>query len=530
MNDGALRNFLIDSGLVSRSQLASLEAEEGVSLSVLLVKRGILSDDEMRRALASALGIAFVTLEVDDISPDALELIPEPLARTRSAVAYRSQGDSVQVALLDLNDLEALDFLKNRFRVVPRLTTRESMKRALLFYQKLLKRKFGDQIARDVQAIVEPAPGASEELLHYSAERLPVVYVLDALVRHALAQKASHIHLEPRDEGLLIRYRLSGVLHDAMQLPRHAALPVLMRFKLLAGMSLKSTQPQEGRFRITNETENFALSVSTIASTQGERMVVRITPDSSRGFTLESLGFHGEALEEVHDALLKRKGLIAVSGPPGSGKTTLLYTLLDLLHGPHASISTIEHSREVRLPYAEQTIVDPEIGLTASAALRAALKLDPDVVMVGEVVDRDSAALVSSAAARTLVLAGYDNDSLLESCDLRVRIFRARRLCAKVKLEKHKLSRAESNLLEEAGVDFTKVLSALKAEGIVGKETQWRDMEFLRAEPCKECEGGYKGFVGLQEVGEGLNLAEDGVFKAARGLTSIDELIGLMSE
>lgn len=551
MQDGVLRDFLLDAGLISRSQLESaLLQAHGKSLADVLIEQGYLSEDEVRRAAAHALGVPFVVLSNDDISPDALELIPEALSRTRHMLAYRAAGEVVQVALLDVRDAEALSFLRPRMQVVMRLTDRESLRRGLLLYQKVLKKKFGDAIARDVQAVVEPAPGASQELLLYSAERLPVVYVTDTLMRHALSQRATHMHLEPREGGLLVRYRIGGALYDAMQLPRHASMPVLLRLKLLSKMDLKSTVPQEGRFKVQNEGESYVVRSSTLAAQSGERMVLRLSleREGHRAFTLESLGVHGESLEALHAALLARKGMILVCGANGTGKTTLLYTLLDLLHSAHLSIATIEETIGMRLPFAAQTRIDQSVGLSAAVALRAALRLDPDVVMIDGVRDKDVASVALSAAKRgVLVLAALDAQDAqageemlrllvgenISGLSLTVAVRLVKKLCPHC-AEEYKLSRSESHMLEPHA-DFGTVLAALKEEQLVDKQIAWKEVHFARAEGCKQCMGGYKGVVGLQEVVRQeeprrpiLSLVEDGIFKAANKQTSIDQIVELL--
>ncbi|MEK7612714.1 MAG: ATPase, T2SS/T4P/T4SS family [Patescibacteria group bacterium] len=572
--EGQLLNFLIDSGLISRSQLDALYAgEDDRPLATILVERGLLSEDEVRRATATALGIPFIILSHDDIDPEALELIPEPLARNRNVIAYRTQDDAVQVALLDMQDLQAVEFLRPRMRVTPRLTNRDSLRRGLLLYQKQLKKKFGLAIARDVQAIVEPAPGASEELLRYSAERLPVVYVTDSLVRHALHQKASHVHLEWGEEGLTVRYRIAGVMHDAMLLPRHAAHPVLLRLKLLAGLILKSTEPQEGRFKLKIDDDVYSVRASTLPTITGEKIVLRIMSEQSRarGFTLESLGFHGMQLEYVHAALLKHKGLVLVAGPAGSGKTTTLYTLLDLLHNPHLSISTIEDSIEMRLPYAAQTAINPAIGLTPSMALRAALRLDPDVVVISELRDADTALLALQAAnSGKLILAGINAGTaalavetlaalaprklIAPSLLLVIAGRLVKKMCGTYR-SSYKISRAESNLLEPYA-DFGRVLAALKDEKVIDKQLPWKEVLFESAEGCKECVGGYQGMLGIHEVmpvsaaiarlieegepveavdeqarsEEVLTLVADGIFKAALHQTSLEEIVRVVAQ
>ncbi|MDZ4225881.1 MAG: ATPase, T2SS/T4P/T4SS family, partial [Patescibacteria group bacterium] len=392
VSDAGLKDFLLGAGAVPRRTLEELEqaaTERQEPLAELLVAGGYLSRDELRRAHAHLLGVPFVVLTHDTIEGDALFLIPEPLARERSMVAYRTKAGEVEVALLDLADLEHIDFLRTEknLKVLPRLTTAESIKHALLVYQKKLKEQFG-VLARG---------GA---------------HAAEALVRHALLSRASSVHLDFKTAGLLVRYRIKGLLQEAMTLPREA-VELMARFKEWAGLSPTLHVPQEGAFKLEHDRgSSVRVRVHSSPAHSGERLVLNLLPTHTgrSGFTLESLGLHGESLEQAYKLLHMPHGLIVVAGGAQSGKTTLHYTLLDLLNAHHRSVITIEDEVELVLPHATQLKVRPEVGLNTAATLRAALKQDPDVVMVSSVRDRDTAELVLSAASRgMLVLVGVED-------------------------------------------------------------------------------------------------------------------------
>jgi type II secretory ATPase GspE/PulE/Tfp pilus assembly ATPase PilB-like protein len=304
-------------------------------------------------------------------------------------------------------------------------------------------------------------------------------------------------------------------------------------------------------------------------------MTLHITPENSgrRGFTLESLGLHGNALEEMHRVLKAREGLVLVAGPVNSGVTTTLYTLLDLLSERQALVATVEEHIEYALPHAMQTVVRPELGLGTEAALRAVLKHDPNIVMIGNIANDQTAALAAHTASRgILVLAGIEASSAagavrqMRDFDVPAEVLASvlrgsisvrapKRLCAK-NHEEYKLARVDSIPLEQSsfdgrdGADFGRTLAALKEEGVIGKEMQWKDLLFSRASACPECDGGYRGRIGLQEVlpmaayikelirqdidkpaldraarEEGmLSVVEDGLLKAAQGFTTVEEV------
>lgn len=531
MSGESLGAFLVESGALSRRALDEAlytANEQQEPLEDRLVVGGYLTRDEIRRAHAHLLGVPFIEIPHESIQEEALYLIPEPLSRGRSMVAFRRTEHEVEVALLDLDDLEHLDFLytDHKLKVLPRLTSSESLKRALIHYQKKLKVQFS--------ALAKGGAHAAE-----------------ALLRHALLSRASSVHLDFKTVGLLVRYRIHGLLEDAMTLPKEA-LELVARLKDMAQLSPTLHVPQEGAFKVDiGHGDTVRVRAHTMPAQMGERMVLHLHPSSEtrKGFTLESLGLHGEALESVHKLLTAKSGLVLVAGADGSGKSTLLYTLLDALHTHGRHLVTVEEEVEYTLPHATQIRTRPEVGLGTAATLRAALKQDPDIIMVSHVRDHDTAQLVVSAASRgILVLTGTETEGSEEAV-ARLAQFGAPRttidrwlqgvvvttvvgkVCPECK-ETYKLSRAESTPFE-GRANFGTVLAALKEEGSVHPDMQWKELNFARAGGgCSSCQGGYIGSVGLQEVvvrGETpFNLIEDGLFKAAQGITSIEEVFRLL--
>lgn len=467
-----------------------------------------MSDDERRHALAHEMGVPFVKLDPFAITVEALVLIPEPVAREHNAVAYNLGERGVEVALLDLNDLEHLDFLRSKHRVLPRLTTRESLVKGLIRYQQHLRDRYGRHL-----------------------ESAEADNVLDTLLRHALASQATDVHLQNDETGLLIRYRINGVLRNAMTLPAAAGRTTIQALRELADLPT-GTLPKEARVRVELDGEPVSVRVATLPIAGGEKVTLHITRDKARrGYTLESLGLHGEPLECVHRMLLKRRGVISVVGLPQSGKSTLAYTMLDMLNAPEISVATVEQSVAHALPRVAQAEARPELGLGMATTLRATLKQDPDVVMIDAVEDEETAALAMAAGKRgALVIAVADTPSRLPHADMVIVAATIPKLCTKHTPEQTKLTRTEQDKLEAMGADFAKVLAALKEEGRVPKNQAWKDLLFTRPAGCSECTEGYQGIIGIQEVIEHtpqLNLIEDALFKAAQGLTSVEEVLRL---
>jgi len=404
------------------------------------------------------------------------------------------------------------------------------------------------------------------------AEGVPAVRIVDTLLRHANAQGASDIHIEPLEETVLIRYRIDGILHDAMELPKHAAAAITARIKVLANMRLDEHRlPQDGRFSAENGGEKISFRVSVLPTYYGEKIVMRLLRDSISGFTLESIGFHGAALENMHGAMKKTTGLVLACGPTGAGKSTTLYTLLDIVNTPDVNISTIEDPIEYQMNRVNQTQVRPEIGFTFANGLRSLVRQDPDIVMVGEIRDKETASLaVNAALTGHLVLSTLHTNTAAGAIprllDMGIepfllvstlRVIIGQRLVRKLTAdkEKYELSRDEQAQLEHI-VDPGIVLRALKEEKAVPKDATWKNVPFFRPKGGVESASGYSGRMGIHEVlsvtssikelmmknatadelqkqahDEGmLTLSEDGVFKAAQGTTTIEEVMRVITE
>src|SRR3989344_30558 len=299
-----LKSFLADAGLVSQKDFESAEAEakqSGQPLGDVLKARNAIGEDELRRTYAYILGTPFVPLAGTDIKSETLSLIPEPVARRNNIISYSHRGEELEVAMLDTDALAAIDFIKKKthLKVLPRLTDVASIKGALKRYQQGRKDNLGGVIGRETAALektaAELAAGDGKEAdLKEVAEGVPAVRIVDTLIRHANAQNASDIHIEPLEGTLLIRYRIDGILHDAMELPKHAAAAITARIKILANMRLDEHRlPQDGRFGAERGGEKISFRVSALPTYYGEKIVMRLLRDSISGFTLESIGFHG---------------------------------------------------------------------------------------------------------------------------------------------------------------------------------------------------------------------------------------------
>ncbi len=581
IKDDQLKRFVIDSGLLPRKDLDSAEKkakEQDVPLATVLMNEGSVSEDDLRRIESYVLGIPFISLKDKKVDFDVLSLVPEPVARNHNIIAFKKHDDALEVAMLDTADLPAIDFIKKKvgLKILPRLTDTESMKSVLRQYQKTLKDEFGDIIVKETDALKlvaeESGEEKSEEDLKKMAEDLPVVRIVDTLLRHAIIQNASDIHIEPAEKEIVVRYRIDGILHDAMTLPRHAGSTIVARIKVLSNLKLDEKRlPQDGRFKMEMEGQKVSFRVSVLPVYYGEKIVMRLLRESRSGFSLEGMGFHGSALERVHEATKATTGIILVTGPTGSGKTTTLYTILDLLNTPEVNVSTIEDPIEYQMPRVNQTQVKPEIGFTFAAGLRSLMRQDPDVIMVGEIRDEETASLAinaaltghlvlatvhtNSAAATVARLIDMGSESFLLVSTLKVVI--GQRLVRRLADSKEQYTLTEEEYKDlSKHVDFDRILDALKAEKVIDPKATWRTLPFYRPKGATEGDDGYKGRVGIHEVlpvssvikemimknatadeieaqakKDGmLTMLEDGITKAARGLTSIEEVLRVISE
>ena len=577
-----LKAFLLDTGLLSQEQIqkAQEKAEKtNQKIEDVLISDGLVSQQELIKLEAYILGIPFVSLEKEIVPPEVLKIIPEPIARSHNIVAFRKKGNTLEVAMLDPEDLRTIEFIKKtaNLKILPRLTNPESIKSVLNQYQETLEVEFGEIIKKEVGEIKtvreegrEPAE-EKEELIKV-AEELPIIRIVDTLLKHAILQRASDIHIEPTEKEVLVRYRIDGILRDAMTLPKITAQGIVARIKVLSNLKLDEHRlPQDGRFKIETEDYKYSVRVSILPVFDGEKIVMRLLSETAKAYGLEELGLRSKALDDVQINLRKPVGMILVTGPTGSGKTTTLYSMMEILNEPGINISTVEDPIEYRMPRVNQTQVSPKIGLTFANGLRSLLRQDPDIIMVGEIRDSETTSLaINAALTGHLVLSTLHTNSAAGAIprllDMKAKPFLisstlnlvlAQRLVRKICSEKEKYYLKDEELKEIAKYcDLDRILKILKEEKIISPKTTWKKILFFRPKPTKESPDGYKGRIGIFEVlpvtetikelifkqatsdqiqeqaqKEGMTtMIEDGFIKAAQGVTSIEEILRVIME
>ncbi len=578
VDSNQLKNFLEDSEFIIKDELdkAFEEAQKRkVYLGNLLLEKKLISNIDLKKMHAYILGIPFVDLEKKEIPKKTLQIISELVAKKNNVIVFKKDGNALRVAMLNPNDIKIIDYLKKKtgFEIIPCLTTENSLNQALKQYKKSLQAEFGEIINEDVD------DKSDQKELKKIAEDLPIIKIVDTLLEHAILQSASDIHIEPDEKEVRARYRIDGILHDAMTLPKQVMFGIVARIKVLSNLKLDEHRiPQDGRFKIEIDEKRISFRVSILPVFAGEKIVMRVLDDSAKGLSLENLGLENEAKKRVKRAIDQPNGIFLVTGPTGSGKTTTLYTILGMLNTPKVNISTIEDPIEYQISRINQTQVKSKVGMTFATGLRALLRQDPDVIMVGEIRDKETMKIslnaamtghlvlstlhTNSAAAAIPRMSDMDAESFLIASTINTVVAQrlVRKICPEC-IEEYKLTKNEIDELKDR-IDFDYVLSSLKKnnENLSKEISQAKTIEelkFFRGKGCKACNNeGYKGRVGIYEVleisegvkklisqnaisseiekkavEEGMNtMIVDGFAKIFTGKTSLEEVLRVTKE
>lgn len=584
IENSQLRDFISDSEMVEKEVLeASFKEAQSKEkkLGEVLLEKKLIDEIKLRKLYAYILGVPFVDLVKEIIDQDILQIIPEPIAKKYKIISFERKGKELKVAMLNPEDIQTIDFIRKKsgLKIITCLTSEESMENVLRQYEKSLKAEFGDIISKNS---AEAGEDGEVEDLEEIAQKLPIIKIVDTLIKHAILQSASDIHIEPDEKEVRVRYRIDGILHPAMTLPLQIQQGIIARIKVLSNLKLDEHRvPQDGRFKIEKEGLKISFRVSILPIFNGEKVVMRLLDESSKGLTLEKMGVTGKGLEIIHRHIKKPNGMILVTGPTGSGKTTTLYTIMDILNTPEVNISTVEDPVEYRMPRINQTQIYPKVGLTFAAGLRALLRQDPDIIMVGEIRDKETMEMaIHSAMTGHLVLSTLHTNSaagtlprlidmgaepflLASTINVIIAQRLVRKLCPDCRKE-YKLNSDDVKNLED-NYDMERVFTVIANGGNIKEKpaanskgkSKWNNVKFYKAEGCEQCnKEGYKGRMGIYEVLEVdddmkkmisqkasseeiekvakekgmLMMVEDGFSKAAQGLTSVEEILRVTRE
>ena len=397
----SLTEKLLKKAGITDQQLAELRTQgdkDKKPLQDLAVKNNLINEKDLTKLYADEIEVPLIELNARDIKREVLKLLPERIARQYHAVVFDVDNNETKlVAMEDPDDIQALNFLQkqlgNNIRVY--ITTASLLQAALDHYRE------NGQIGTELTKVISSEDEGEEEEASEEdvAEDSPIAQTVNLIIEYAVNAGASDIHIEPREEFVLVRYRIDGVLREVNKLPRKMVGALVSRIKILSNLKIDEHRaPQDGRFKVEVGGGLYAIRVSTLPIVDGEKVVMRILNESSKAASFEGLGFWGAAMDTLKHAIVQPHGMILVTGPTGSGKSTTLFSVLSMLNTPGVNISTVEDPVEYRIPGVNQTQVNPIAGMTFTNGLRALLRQDPNIIMVGEIRDGETAELAVQAA------------------------------------------------------------------------------------------------------------------------------------
>jgi type IV pilus assembly protein PilB len=585
ISDDTIERLLTGAGKATPEQLAELKKSTEHThrpMQYMAVQNKLISELELTKLFADYAHIPFVQIDPRDIPSEVLNKIPERIAVQYRAVLFKIDEDgTMHLAMDDPDDVQAVDFIQKEIGENTKIyiATRDNILACIENYRGDVDKQLDEVI--DIQ---REDDGSEQQVTDADiSEDSPVAQTINLLLEYAIRSSASDIHIEPRESFVQIRYRIDGVLNEVNRLPRNVLGSLISRIKILANLKIDERRvPQDGRFKIKVAGKQYALRVSTLPVADGEKVVMRILDESNEAVSLESLGYWGRSLEVLNDALTEPNGVILITGPTGSGKSTSLFSVLNLLNTPNVNISTIEDPVEYKIPGVNQTQTNVKAGMTFASGLRAMLRQDPNIIMVGEIRDSETADLgIQAALTGHLVFSTLHTNNaattLPRLLDMGIEPFliastiRAvvgqrlvRRLCM-VCREQHTATPEEVEAIRSTfhlgdnAFGILHQLDVMAKKQKVGEATELGTTEtgittLWRASPngCDECNHtGYKGRIGIYEaldnslaiqkliisnatsnqiqtqaISEGMvTMQTDGLIKALRGQSTIEEVL-----
>ena len=486
--------------LLSPDQLDLVRGTAQESYWEAAVRRGLVTDDEVLTALASRFRMKIANVSL--VSQQARELVPEQLARKYRVLPLAISDSLLDIATADPHDLDAertLAFATGRtvrmslaspLRIAERI---DEVYRPENAVEKILQ---GVTSSHEIQSLAETEDSADIDIAGDKANERPIIKLVDHILAEGITSRASDIHLEPEESGFAVRYRIDGVLRQVMTLPRAAGVPLVSRIKIISALDIADRlRPQDGRARVMVNGNRVDLRVSTLPASQGEKVVIRILDSRGTMLSLESLGFTPHEMERIQTLLTMREGIILVTGPTGSGKTTTLYSALRQIQNRGVNIVTIEDPVEYKLQGIVQVQVNEKAGLTFASALRSILRQDPNVVLIGEIRDKETAQIAVQAS-----LTGHLVFSTLHTIDAAGSVTRLN----DVGVESYKLAAAVKGVIAQRLLRrLCTHCRELRADNVPERLQRWfpGTSTLYRAVGCGECsQTGYRGRLAVTEV------------------------------
>jgi type IV pilus assembly protein PilB len=547
-----LGEILIEAKRLREEDLSKALVEQkkyGERLGKVLIKMGLLTEKDIIDTVSRQLGIPLVNLDGKDITQELIKLINEDIAKNYLVIPFERRFNILKLAMVDPLDINAMDEVTRivRMEVDPCITTEGEMKRALEKYYgvKTIVEETLQKMKEEEKTLKEEEE--EEKVTFESGDEEPVIRFVNSLLTQAVADNASDIHIEPGEKTLRIRMRIDGKLREIPAPPKKMFLPIVSRIKIVAGMDIaKSRIPQDGRFDIKEGTKDLGIRVSTYPTIYGEKAVLRMLDKSAALYGIDRVGFFSDDEEKIKGVLKRPYGFILSTGPTGSGKSTSLYAILNYINTPEKNIITIEDPVEYTIESISQSQVNPRAGLTFDVGLRAILRQDPDVIMVGEIRDRETATIaVHSALTGHIVLSTFHTNDAAGSATRLVEMGVEPFLVAS-SLTCVIAQRLLRKICPECKEEYMPPRSIL--DNINVKE----NIPLFRGRGCPECKyTGYKGRTGIFEVlivddsiralivekspsevikktalAHGMmEMKEDAVRKAIAGITTLEEAL-----
>lgn len=558
--DEELYSLLSEMQLVGKESLDAARArskQEKTSLYESVLWYDFVSDEQLGRLAADFLRLPFVNLSQVSLDDDVVREIPEIVAKKQRILAFARNEEGLSVAVEDPSNIQIIDFLRRKtgFPVKTYLATKQDMTNALVSYQKNVAQAFDDIIAENLAQASNASDGSVE---------LPIIKIVGSLISYAYQNRASDIHIESEEDRVRVRFRIDGILHDTVSLPIELHAQIVSRVKVMAKLRTDEHQmPQDGKIRFEMDDEHLDIRVSVVPVTEGEKVVMRLLSERSRQFSLSNLGFSANDLKKITEAYRKPYGMVLSTGPTGCGKTTTLYAILKLLNNQEVNVMTIEDPVEYDIEGVNQIQVNTKTDLTFANGLRSILRQDPNIILVGEIRDKETAGIaINLAMTGHMVLSTlHTNDAAtsmprLIDMDIEpfllsstVNVIVAQRLVRKLHMacrasEETDVSEMKQRLGEEV---FTKVFGTSVGE----------TMRLYKGKGCDIChKTGYSGRIGVFEVmviddkiraaitdrrdasairdiavAQGMTtMLEDGLEKMKEGLTTFEEVLRVTKE
>jgi type IV pilus assembly protein PilB len=401
ISDRIVEEIIQAAGKITPEQLEAYKEQgknEKKPLQDIVLATNAITEKDLTKAYAEIIDIPYIDIDVKDLDKEIMHIIPERIARQYNVVVIGvDDKDHKLLAMDDPDDIQAISFLQKELGNDVRIfvSTHTNILQAIDQYRENISSEITEVISAEQEEEQKGEKFDQEDL----AEDSPVAQTVNLLVEGAIKTGASDIHIEPRETYISVRYRIDGILREVNKLPKNVQGALVSRIKILSNLKIDERRaPQDGRFKIAINGLKYALRVSTLPITDGEKVVMRILNESSKALTLEELGYWGKALDTINHGIVQPHGMILVTGPTGSGKSTSLFSILSLLNNPTVNISTIEDPVEYKIPGANQTQVNVQAGMTFAAGLRALLRQDPNIIMVGEIRDGETSGLAVQAA------------------------------------------------------------------------------------------------------------------------------------